>query len=259
MRLAAFTISLIVATATVAQAGDEARQRQDFIAANEKALGGDVKGALALYEHLVADGVVNEDLYYNLGNAYAQAGRLVDAVIAYERALRLAPGDEDAIANLAAIRKRLAPQQVQDVIDAPPADPIDWLEPIVGPLPPDGFGLAAMFANLALFGLLLLRRHAPTRSARRLCTAGVVLSLIIVMTSGAVVLAQGVVARDQRAVVRTTGPLKAGPHPRFDPQETLQAGDRVRVLQDDSDWLRVKDARGVSGWLPEAAIERIGL
>ncbi|MCA9543872.1 MAG: tetratricopeptide repeat protein, partial [Myxococcales bacterium] len=46
------------------------------------------------------------DLWFNLGTAEAEAGRLGPAIHALEQALLLAPGDEDAAHNLAAARQR---------------------------------------------------------------------------------------------------------------------------------------------------------
>ncbi len=50
---------------------------------------------------------------YNLGNALAMAGRYEDAIAAYEEALSLDPGMEDARANLDAVREWLEQQPQQ--------------------------------------------------------------------------------------------------------------------------------------------------
>ncbi len=54
------------------------------------------------------------DAHYNLGNALARAGRLDDAIAAYDRALKLQPGMRDAAENRTAVdaaRKRKPPAQ----------------------------------------------------------------------------------------------------------------------------------------------------
>ena len=59
-------------------------------------------------------GLNDADAQYNLGNALARAGRLEDAITAYDRALALQPGMRDALENRTAVeaaRKRKPPQQ----------------------------------------------------------------------------------------------------------------------------------------------------
>lgn len=56
--------------------------------------------AIDAYEKLIADGVVNGRLYYNLGNAYLQIGEVGKAIVNYRRAQRLMPGDPQLEHNL---------------------------------------------------------------------------------------------------------------------------------------------------------------
>ncbi|WP_269792030.1 VWA domain-containing protein [Stenotrophomonas sp. Iso1] len=62
------------------------------------------------------EGIDSDQGWYNLGNALARQGRLDDAIKAYDRALKLHPGMEDAVANRAAVdaaRKRKSQQDQQ--------------------------------------------------------------------------------------------------------------------------------------------------
>lgn len=70
---------------------------------------GDYEGALRDYERTPdADGA------YNRGNALARLGRYEDAIAAYDEALKLAPGMDDASANRQAVEAFLKRQQQQD-------------------------------------------------------------------------------------------------------------------------------------------------
>ncbi len=70
-----------------------AADRATFARANQLYEAGQVAAAVNLYEQLNAQGVVNADLLYNLGQAYTQLGKTNQAVEYYTRAVQLAPRD----------------------------------------------------------------------------------------------------------------------------------------------------------------------
>jgi tetratricopeptide (TPR) repeat protein len=64
-----------------------------FVRANQLVEAGQIAAAVNLYEQLSAQGIVNADLFYNLGQAYAQLGKANPAAEYYARAAQLAPRD----------------------------------------------------------------------------------------------------------------------------------------------------------------------
>ncbi len=70
-----------------------AADRATFARANQLVEAGQAAAAVNLYEQLSAQGVVNADLFYNLGQAYSQLGKTNQAVEYYTRAAQLAPRD----------------------------------------------------------------------------------------------------------------------------------------------------------------------
>ncbi len=67
---------------------------------------GKFQEALETYESLVAAGVKNPDLFFNAANAAYRSNMIGKAVLYTERALRLAPSDKDALANLEFLNSR---------------------------------------------------------------------------------------------------------------------------------------------------------
>lgn len=80
--------SLLSANASEKTEADKAYQENDF------------KGAIEKYEAILNGGQESADVYYNLGNSYYKDKNLAKAILNYERALLLSPGDEDIIYNL---------------------------------------------------------------------------------------------------------------------------------------------------------------
>lgn len=63
--------------------------------------------AAQLYRQAIADEGPSAKLYYNLGNSYYRMGQNGNAILSYERALRLDPTDKDARSNLEFVNTRI--------------------------------------------------------------------------------------------------------------------------------------------------------
>ena len=77
-----------------------ASERATFARANQLYEAGQFAAAINLYEQLTARGIVNADLYFNLGQAYAQLGKANRAAEWYQQAAQLAPRDGQITARL---------------------------------------------------------------------------------------------------------------------------------------------------------------
>ena len=77
-----------------------------FTEANQQYADGNFAEAANMYEQLIAQ-TPSSEVYYNLGNAYFKQNELAQAILAYERCLRLDPRNKDAKYNLAFARSRI--------------------------------------------------------------------------------------------------------------------------------------------------------
>lgn len=239
---------------------DRGQAERDFVSANELALKGDLTAAISLYRALLDQGIYHEDLLFNLGNAYAEEGHPIEAIICFERALRLAPNDRDIIANLEIVRKKIAPKPDPRADKALAEGDVvlaDLVEPVVAPLPLGVFAWLAIAAEVLLFASLYVRRRAIADRVRRRFGFVAIAALVLLVASSAVVAGHLIVARDRRAVMLETTEVKEGPHPRFKGSGRVAGGIRVRILAEEGGWVRIVRQDGTTGWVPEKALQRI--
>ena len=214
---------------------------------------GQFEAARQRYAQVAESGVADARLSYNLGNACFKAGHLGQAVLWYERALRLDPRDEDVRANL-----RYANQVKQD--RDPPSDNVVW-----------DFLMRLYFlptANEAclLFTLLLVlacglaawgvvdpgRRPAAWTPLLALCAALLVLSGAYLATR--VYHREAVV---EAVVTAAEGTARSGPDATQTTVFVVHEGTKVRVARTEGGWLLVRLSNGLGGWLSSSAVEVI--
>lgn len=99
-----------------AQVDDPDRAEPYYNAANAYNLQSQVDATLAQTQQALrnAETSLAAATWYNLGNAYYDAGSWVEAIAAYQEALRIDPDDRDAKHNLELALRRLEQQQEQE-------------------------------------------------------------------------------------------------------------------------------------------------
>ena len=73
---------------------------QVFLAANEAYVNSGFIEAVLYYENIISSGIINGDVFYNLGNSYLKTGETGKAILNYRKAELFIPRDEDLQANL---------------------------------------------------------------------------------------------------------------------------------------------------------------
>jgi Bacterial SH3 domain. len=221
---------------------------------NDAYLHGDLVGAIAAYEQLDRQNVASHDLYYNLGVAHFRQGSLGRAIWSFERVLQVDADDEDARFNLAQARK-LAERRVLDKIESAERDPL-WIRVVT-------FFTAStetwVFVGLYLgcFVLLFLRRRAADDS-RAALTAGAAILGTGALLAGVLLLGRMNLERIPFGIVLPdTVAIKEGSDTSYRTSFEVHAGLRVRLLDRDQDWVRVRLANGLEGWLRAEDVGRL--
>ena len=226
-----------------------------FELANQKYADGSFEEAISSYEEILATGHSSAALYYNLGNAYYKTNQVTRAILNYERALLLSPGDEDIKYNL-----DIANQLVADKINSLPEFFLTkWFKQIRTGMSADSWALTsiASFAITALFALLFF--FLRNRAVRKLSLAATVLFLIISGTTlvfGSLQHKQ-FSERNTAIIFSPSVTAKSSPDQGGTDLFVLHEGVKVWITDQLNDWVEIQLADGNKAWIREDDLERI--
>jgi tetratricopeptide (TPR) repeat protein len=246
---AALAAALLATTAARADRIDEAWKR-----GNDAYFAGNYAAAAAAYEQLDRQGIVSEDLFYNLGVAYFRQGQLGRSIWAFERAAALDPEAEDARFNLAQAR-RLAERRALDKIEGAERDPA-WIRAVTF-LTTSTQTWLFLALYLGCFALLFLRRRARD-DVRAPLGAGAAILGAAALLAGALLVGRAALERIPFGVVLPEAvAVKEGADPNYRTSFEVHAGLRVRLLEREQDWMRIRLANGLEGWVREQDVGRL--
>jgi len=263
-RTGPLVLALVLAMGLLAGRAHADRLDDAWKSGNDAYLRGDYAAAVKAYEQLDRQQVTSPELAFNLGNAYYRQGQLGPAIWSWERALALDPDQDDARYNLEQARKVVA-TRVHDKIEGADRDPA-WMR-VVSQLPASTEVWLFVGLYLAFFvalGLRLRARRAGGSDAASdeghaaawtavAAIVGVTAALAACLVVGRIAMNRlpvGVVLPDQVSV-------KEGADPNYKTSFDIHAGLRVRLLEHDQDWVRVRLANGLEGWVRDRDVGRL--
>ena len=227
---------------------------EQFSKANLAYKEGAYDSAKVIYQEIAQNGIVSPELFYNIGNCNYKNGAIASAILNYERALRLSPDNEDIRYNL-----EIANNRITDNIE--PLDTFfltEWWRNFALTMHPDTWGwisLALFALMIAAFSLFIIGRE---NEFRKLGFIGSLTCLVLfAFTFGLGNSALKWKNRSEAIVFAPTVNVKSEPNLKGTDQFVLHEGIKVTVIDEDSDWLRIKLSDGNSGWVSRQSIERI--
>ena len=226
--------------------------QSDFEAANAAYADGRYDEAVTIYQSLL-DEQPNATLYYNLGNARFKQGELAQAILNYERALRLKPNYKDAKYNLAFAQSRIVDNiPEQDFFLSSWARTVrnqlserTWLQSSI-----------ALFI-LALAGLLLfLLGRAMWVRKTAFHTAWIALLFSLVTGLNAASLHNRDTLRNEAIITQGVVNAKSSPDRSGTDLFTLHEGTKVSIRETIGEWVNVRVGSN-EGWIRTSNLERI--
>ncbi len=211
--------------------------------------------AVALYDSVEVNEGVSAPLYYNRGNAYYKMGHYAAAILNYERALLLNPGDGDARANL-----QLANSKITDKIEPAGTFFITvWARGLRDCCSSNTWAVIGIGSFLLfLIGLYfyIFVRNIKVKKAGFFVALPMLL-ISIVANACAIDQNQRRNAHDEAIVFAPTVTAKSTPADSGIDLFVLHEGTKVTLMEKVGDWIEVRIADGNRGWLPQSSIEVI--
>ncbi len=246
--LLCLAVSLACTTPASAQRLDEI-----FAEANAAIFAGDAEAAITGYERLVAAGVVDPDVSYNLAVAHGRAGHYGEAIRWFEKSLAESPGNDDAEEGLSEVRSALGRRQAARDGEALIENKPPFAEALVRPFSRSVLAGVVLGLEVLFFGLLVLFGRTPHENRR--LAYGITAPLIAVMLAGAaygLLVKAGFTTDGEPAIIVTEdAPVREGPHPQAEERATAREGERAYIVGRDGDWVQVRLPEGRRGWLSQ--------
>ena len=239
--------SFVVALSAIAQTKAEA----DNLYKEER-----YQAAAAAYEQLLKNDEVTAELYYNLGNAYYKMDNIPLAVLNYERASLLSPGDGDIRANLALARSKT----IDKVTPSSEMFFVIWWHDLCNIMSCHAWSILAILSFALMLIGVLVYFFASNITLRKVGVYGAMGLLVVVVISNLSAYTQNrsFLNRNTAIVLAPAVSVKSSPNDSSTDLFLIHEGSKVEILDASMDkWREVKFEEGKQGWVPVSAIEVI--
>ena len=211
--------------------------------------------AIPIYTSLLEKGE-HADVYYNLGNCYYKVDSLALAILNYERAALLEPGNSDIRFNLELARSKT----IDKITPESEMFFVTWYKNIIDLTGMDGWAYTGVVAFVLACGLLFLFFFGKKLVWKKVGFFGALVMVVVVVLANVfawtqheeMVVRSGAVVMDNSVVVKST-PNESGTD-----LFVLHEGTRVEIIDNSmKEWKEIRLADGKVGWMPAKAMEVI--
>lgn len=216
----------------------------------------DYASAIQLYESLLKDKGESAEIYYNLGNSYYKSNNIAKAVLNYERALLLQPGDNDIRFNLDMARSKTV-DKVEPVNEV---FLVTWIKSLINIMGVDAWAKYAIVSFLLFISMLIAFIFSKRTIIKKL---GFIFSIIfLILTISINIFADqqknSLINRTNAIIISPSVTVKSTPNESGTDIFILHEGRKVSIKDDSmKEWKEIKLEDGNVGWVPANVIEII--
>lgn len=211
--------------------------------------------AIEIYEDLLQQGEASE-MYYNLGNSYYKTGDIAKAILNYERALLLEPGNEDIRANLEIARSKT----IDKIGVVPEVFFISWIKTLINAITINAWAKwGILFFILFLFSFYIFMFSKQILRKKIGFISSIACLLFVICTNLFALHQKNVLTtRNTAIVISPSVTIRSTPNEKGTSLFVLHEGSKVSIKDDSmKNWKEISLEDGKVGWISSADIEII--
>ena len=216
----------------------------------------DFAGAVNLYEQILANEGESADIYYNLGNSYYKMENIAKAIVNYEKALVLNPGNGDIRFNLELAQSKT----VDKVTPMSEVFLVTWMKNLTNTMNEKGWAKLGIITFILMLLMLALYFFSKKVTLKKV---GFITAICFML----VCIVANVFASNQREKAQNHGnaiimapsvTVKSTPNEGGTDLFILHEGRKVMIKDNTMrDWKEIQLEDGNAGWVPSSVIEII--
>jgi len=213
------------------------------------------KEALTAYQQILDEGYQSAAVYFNMGNASFKNDDIPSALLYYEKAHKLSPGDEDINFNI-----RFANLKTTDKIDeAPEFFLANWWKALILSLSVNTLSIVSILLVLFGFGVLIIYFFANSVSIKKASFyCSITLFFLGVFTIFIAGMQLNYFSGHRQAIIFSSSvTVKNGPVEKSGNVFVLHDGTKVNILDTSNGWMKIRIGNGNEGWIKASDVKEI--
>ncbi len=216
----------------------------------------DFATAVQLYEDILQNGDESAAIYYNLGNSYYKMDNIAKAIVNYERALLLSPGDGDIRFNL-----ELAQSKTVDKV-TPMSEMffITWIRSLTDMQSERGWARTGIIAFLLTIVGLVLFIFGKQVALKKIGFAAAIVCFLLTILANVFASEQKsqLINHENAVIMAPSVTVKSTPNESGTDLFILHEGHKVKIKDNSmKEWKEIQLEDGNVGWVPTSVIEVI--